>query len=312
MSMRFIHILDYFFVLRPILFFPGWTTTLAGYLAAKRSAKPFDFFNADALLVLVCISSAMVMGAGFIVNQIKDKKSDRINRKLFFLADGVTNHRPILIETWVLICSSLTIAAFISWTMLIIHFFALFLITVLYNLRPFALKDRTLGSFFANTLMGTFAFMFGWYTLDSSFFSSIANALPYIFFNTALYFLTTIPDVEGDRQASKQTICVVYGISTTVYCAFSFELLAVLLSLYRMDWIILATSGLTFPFFIYLLRLRNTASAVLAIKFGLLFFSLIVGIFFPVYILLIIMFFFLTRFYYRQRFGMNYPNFKGE
>lgn len=310
--MRLIHILDYFFVLRPILFFPGWTTTLAGYLAAKRSLKPFDLFNADVYLILVCISSAMVMGAGFIVNQIKDKESDRINRKLFFLSEGVTHQRSILVETWILVCSSLVIAAFISWIMLIIHALALLLITVVYNLKPFALKDKAFGSFFANTLMGTFAFMFGWYAADQSFLSFAVNAWPYIFFNTALYFLTTIPDVEGDRQASKKTVCVVYGIRATVYWAFAFEMMAVLLSFHRMDWIMLVTSVLTLPLFIRLILRKNTAAAILTIKFGLLFFSLIVGIFFPGYIFLIILFFFLTRFYYRKRFNMNYPNFKGE
>lgn len=310
--MRFIHLLDYFFVLRPVLFFPGWTTTLAGYLAAKRSLEPLGLFNADSSLVLVCISSAMVMGAGFIVNQIKDKESDRINRKLFFLAEGVTHQRLILIETWILVCLSLAIAAFISWIMLLIHVCALLLITVFYNLRPFALKDKPFGSFFANTLMGTFAFMFGWYTVDQSLVPFIASAVPYIFFNTALYFLTTIPDVDGDRLSAKKTVCVVYGIRKTAYWAFAFEIAAVVISFYSMDRVMLLASALTLPFFIRLLLLHNTASAILTIKFGLLFFSLIISIFFPSYIVLIVLFFFLTRFYYRSRFGMNYPNFKGE
>lgn len=310
--MRFIHILDYFFVLRPILFFPGWTTTLAGYLAANPSLKPLGFSNADFSLILICISSAMVMGAGFIVNQIKDKESDRVNRKLFFLSEGVTRQKTIVIETWILIIASLTLAAYISWIMLLIHALSLFLITVMYNLQPFALKDKTLGSFMANTFMGTFAFAFGWFISKPSFDLFIQNALPYVMFNTALYFLTTIPDSEGDKQAQKKTICVVYGIKTTVYWAFTFEIVSILLALRTLDWIILIPSVLSLPFFVNLVIVKNVSTSIRTIKFGLLFFSLTVGIFFPEYIILIILFFFLTRYYYRKRFNMSYPNFKGE
>lgn len=310
--MRFIYLLDYFFVLRPILFFPGWTTTLAGYLAASRTAEPLSFFNSSSPLILVCISSAMVMGAGFIVNQIKDQETDRVNQKLFFLSEGVAHQKTIIFETWVLIATALVIAAFISWTMFIIHILSLFLITVIYNLHPFTLKDKTLGSFIANTMMGTFAFAFGWFVADQTFILFVLKALPYIFFNTALYFLTTIPDADGDKHAHKKTICVVYGIRTTVYWAVFFEAIAVMLSVQTMDWVILIPSLASLPFYVKLMISKNVSSSILTIKFGLLFFSLMVGIFFPVYILVIILFFFLTRFYYRRRFNMNYPNFKGE
>ena len=310
--MRFIQLLDYFFVLRPILFFPGWTTTLAGYLAARNSAVPLSLFNADRVLILVCISSAMVMGAGFIVNQIKDKETDRVNRKLFFLSDEITHQKIIIIETWILVSIALTIAAFISWTMFAIHVLSLLLITVLYNLKPLVLKDKMFGSFIANLLMGAFAFAFGWYAVDPSFMSFMGKSLPYIFFNTSLYFLTTIPDAEGDKHTKKRTICVVYGIPFTMYWALGFEIIAVLLACSTLDWLILIPSALTLPFYIKLMISKDVSSSILTIKFGLLFFSLTVGIFFPQYILIIVAFFILTRFYYRQRFNLNYPNFRGE
>ncbi|MBL7995908.1 UbiA family prenyltransferase [bacterium] len=310
--MRFFNLLDYFFVLRPILFFPGWTTTLAGFLAARNTQGHLGFFEANPSLILVCISSAMVMGAGFIVNQIKDKETDRVNQKLFFLSEGVTHQKTMIIETWILIVLSLAIAAFISWPMLFIHILALFLITVAYNLKPFSLKDRTFGSFIANSLMGIFAFAFGWFALDSSFLLFIERSLPYLFFNTALYFLTTIPDAEGDKLTQKKTICVVYGIHTTIYWALGFELISITLAGIAMDWLILIPSLMTLPFYVRLIVLKNVSASILTIKFGLLFFSLMVGIFFPWYIVLIILFFILTRFYYRRRFNIIYPNFRGE
>jgi 4-hydroxybenzoate polyprenyltransferase len=310
--MLFIQLLDYFFVLRPILFFAGWTTTLAGFLAAYPDTGEINQIPTTVPLALVIVSSAMVMGAGFIVNQWKDRETDRVNKKLFFLSEEITHSRIIILEAFFLIVSSLAIAAFISATMFMIHALSLFVITVLYNLKPFSLKDKTLGSAIALVLMGAFAFMYGWFLNDTSLKGFLISVLPYILFNTSLCFLTTIPDTEGDKLTSKRTISVVYGFSITVYLAVAFEIAAIVLGAILEDRIILLTSLLSFPLYAYLLIRRDVPAAVFTIKFSGLLFSLIVGVFFPWYLILIGVFFFGTRWYYRKRFAMNYPNFRGE
>jgi hypothetical protein len=138
------------------------------------------------------------------------------------------------------------------------------------------------------------------------------RAWPYLFFNTALYFLTTVPDAGGDAHAQKKTVAVVYGIPAAIYAAVIFELAAVGLAVWLDDLIILMPSLLALPFFIWMSIKKSISSVILTIKFSLLFFSLTVGIFFPAYLLLIIFFFFATRFYYRKRFQVNYPSLKGE
>jgi hypothetical protein len=45
------------------------------------------------------------------LNQVKDKESDKINQKLFFLAEGVTKHKPLIVEICLLISVALAIAA---------------------------------------------------------------------------------------------------------------------------------------------------------------------------------------------------------
>ncbi len=310
--MNMTRLLDYFFVLRPILFFAGWTTTLAGYLAASQSYDPFDGPVTSGSLIGIMISSAMVMGAGFIVNQIKDKDTDQINKKLFYLSDGVLPYRLVVLEAWVLAMGSLAIAAWISMGMLIIHLLSLIWITAIYNLRPFELKNKPFGSLFANMGMGVFAFLYGWYLTPLSWQDFFTSVVPYALFNTCLCILTTIPDFEGDRQASKRTLCVVYGIPATVGLAFTLWVAAFLSAAYNMDWIILIPCILSVPLMLKLVIKRNAAAAILSIKFTGLFFSLVVGIFFPWYIIMIILFFFGTRWYYRNRFGMIYPNFKSE
>ncbi len=312
--MRVLKLFDYFFILRPVLFFPGWTTTFAGYLAARHV---FDFkwdnaLAADWRLLGVCLSSAMLMGAGFIVNQIHDAESDRINQKLFFLSNDVVTRRSVIVQACLLSAGSLILAWMISLTMFLIHLPALVLITVMYNLKPFALKDKPFGSLLSNAFMGLFALAFGWFLVESSMALFFRQALPYFFFNTGLYFLTTVPDAGGDAQTRKKTIAVVYGIPAAIYCAAAFESAAVVLAAMHGNWIILVPCLLVLPFYILMIINKNMPSVIRTIKFGLLFFSLSVGIFFPAYPVLIVVFFFATRAYYRKRFDVNYPSLKGE
>lgn len=262
-------------------------------------------------LLLVLIASAMMMGAGFVVNQIYDADSDRINNKLFFLAHGVVPLRGAVLEAILLLVGSLMLAWVVSEIMLILFIIAAFLFTVVYNMPPFVLKDRVLGSFFANALMGILAFAYGWYVVDSRFSVFASALLPYVLFNTGLYFLTTIPDVPGDGHARKKTISVVYGVQTTIRWAVAFEVSAILFGFVGWDPIILIPALLVSPWYAVLLFRSDRSTVIRTIKWGLFLFSLIVGTFFPLFLLLIGFFFFFTRWYYQKRFNMDYPNFKG-
>ena len=71
--------LDYLFLMRPILFFPGWTTLLAGYFSAlgflgMANGRFLDaglvFWNGRLLLALAAFGAAM--GGSFIINKLQD------------------------------------------------------------------------------------------------------------------------------------------------------------------------------------------------------------------------------------------------
>lgn len=90
-----LHLLDYVFLGRPILLFPGWATMLAGYFAAKEQppllwplagGAEFLFWNKTVALAIAAFGGAM--SGSFILNQLRDLASDRQNNKLFILGKG--------------------------------------------------------------------------------------------------------------------------------------------------------------------------------------------------------------------------------
>ncbi|HTY08845.1 MAG TPA: hypothetical protein VMF29_06745, partial [Candidatus Edwardsbacteria bacterium] len=88
--------LDYLFVLRPILLVPAWTMLLVGHYQGSATHRMTWRLPGRLWLALGLYSG--LMGAVYIVNQIFDVETDRLNRKLFLVADGFVSRPAIAIE----------------------------------------------------------------------------------------------------------------------------------------------------------------------------------------------------------------------
>ncbi|MFQ6003827.1 MAG: hypothetical protein ACE5KJ_08780, partial [Candidatus Zixiibacteriota bacterium] len=85
--------LDYLFVIRPVLMPPVWTILLLGH---HRSAALSGQSNLPGLILLLV---TFLVGAVYLLNQIYDVESDRINKKLFFLAEGYISKKNAIFQT---------------------------------------------------------------------------------------------------------------------------------------------------------------------------------------------------------------------
>jgi 4-hydroxybenzoate polyprenyltransferase len=309
-----IAILDFLFVLRPILFFPGWSTMLAGYFVAVRNTWIFEnpgwIYSDFWFIIRLMILFAAAMGACFLLNQLQDVDSDRRNNKLFIIAEGCIGFRAVTIEIIFLIAMALIMAFSLSTHtgMLIAGFI---LITgYLYNFKPFGLKDRPWGSLASNCAMGWLAFAIGWSAGRSLDVQLIIDSLPYLFLNTALYLFTTLPDREGDAQTGKRTLAVVFGIKFIVVISFILYLIGGLSAILLKDRLAILIVRFSLPFFVITMWQKNEHSPLRATKFTILIFGLIICLIWPWYFILMILAFFFTRWYFKKRFDYDYPNFK--
>jgi 4-hydroxybenzoate polyprenyltransferase len=306
--------LDYVFVLRPILFFPGWSTMLAGFFIAWRHRWFFtigEMPSIDSWLILrLMILFAAAMGACFLLNQLQDVESDKRNSKLFIIAEGCIGIRAATTEVIFLMVASLTMAYLVSIQVALLTAAFIFLTGYLYNYEPIGLKNRPWGSLAANAMMGWLAFAMGWSAYHSFRFSLFIDSLPYLFFNTALYFFTTLPDMAGDAQSGKRTLAVVYGVKYIIHISVVLYILSGVFAFALRDNQALFFILLSMPFFAITCWLKDTKSAVRTTKFSILFFALAVCLKWPVYLILMIVTFFFTRWYFKRRFGFDYPNFR--
>jgi 4-hydroxybenzoate polyprenyltransferase len=314
-SARWIFLLDYVFILRPTHFFPLWATFFSGYVTASQSAlfsiSPFPF--------LAWLVTTLTAGHVYLFNQLADVETDRINHKLFILADGRVALPIIWVEGGVLVFLSLGL----SWLVSMEFFLAMVFANVLGLSYTFlGIMNRPIPSLLANSLGGSAAFMAGAYSVDASlltahgisFWDLIFWSLPHTFAYAAVSALVTLPDMPGDAQCGKHTIALAYGVQRVLQIALFSDALALLFSLLTMNWHCILTIGLTalisLPFFWHTAQRGECAKIFAPVKYSMLVLTLSVSLFFPMLLLLVAFNFFACRAYYRTRFGVDYPNFQ--
>ncbi len=306
--------LDYIFVLRPMLFFPGWSTLLAGYFISTRFEifPPFEDLSRLGEIIMLISAFALMMGSTFVLNQIRDIESDKKNHKLFLISDGYISPGQAKIEVAILTVLSLLIG-FLMNPAIGFLLFAFFVITgYLYNYPPARMKDRPWGSLLANALMGWLAFAIGWSAGNALHPDLLVDSLPYLLFNTALYLFTTMPDREGDQQSRKKTLAVVFGVGPLSVASFVLYMAGFITCLALGDYQALIFYVLSGPFFLAVVARRKVADAIRSTKFGILFFAVAVCLRWPLYIVLMVLGFFGKKLYFKKRFDLDYPNFSGK
>ena len=153
---------DYFFLLRPTLYFAIWVMVVLGMATAKMSMvkHPLWITNCDLSTFLVFLGITLLCSGTFIINQIVDKGGDEKNRKLFLInhyigikdAQRISNVISIM-GILLLIFGNLLLAPFgiciyILWG-------------IAYNKPPFEWKKHPFLGILTNTTIGIILFSMG-------------------------------------------------------------------------------------------------------------------------------------------------------
>ena len=312
-----VKIFDYIFLMRPTLWVPVWVFYLAGFYRGGGNAQWLPSASLGTAFVLYTI----LMSGIYVLNQIIDIESDRINKKLFLLPEGYVKVSHAWIEVLVLFALAWILAIPFSKEFKIILLLSM-VFGILYSVPPFKLKGRPIFDLFSNSLgYGVIAFSLGWVTTAPFSGLTLIYSLPYFFAMGAVFINTTIPDIEGDKKAGEITTGVLLGPCRASIVSAIFIFIALVLSVLLGDWLCGIASLGALPFFIRVAMLRllrrsaprndSCRACILSIKIGILAIVVLVSIKFLWLIPLIILLFFAMRLYYKHRFNIIYPRFNG-
>jgi 4-hydroxybenzoate polyprenyltransferase len=321
--------LDCFFLLRIPLLAPVWTILLLGWITGNASACIGGWVfggcqtaGDERVLWLSLFAFSLIVASIYVVNQIVDIESDRINHKLFLLPRGIVSIRAAWVLAVFCMLTGLAIAiVMLDWFMTAL--FALSLVMgALYNLPPASLKDHAWGGMVANFIgHGILTFLVGWHAarftsplgLEQSGAALLASLSPGLA-NAAVYITTTIADCTGDARTGKKTFCVLYGERRTALCATVLCAGALMFSfaLPHNAWVMAVPAAMSTVLFGYLAAVPRRANAFRAFKWPVFILTAMTSLFVPVYGVLIVATFLFSRLYYRTRFGIEYPTFKSQ
>ncbi|MBN2010299.1 UbiA family prenyltransferase [candidate division KSB1 bacterium] len=305
MTQTFLRLMDYFFVLRPTLFFPVWTVFMANYYAGSRSN---GIISQPVGLWISVILMTMMMGASYIVNQIADIESDKKNQKLFIIADGYISVRNAVTE--LLILALIPFALTFSFGLKLGTSYLIAFVTtgIFYNIKPFSWKDRPYMGIVAHFLGGCSVAAAGWLATGAEGWGFISQSIPYGCGLITVYFLTVLPDLKGDAAANKITFGVKYGIPLSTKLALVAEIATGLTAWWVSDYVMCIPAALVLPLYVIAAVRNEIPDIIRATKYTILFTALAVCVVYPIYFAVLFVTYFFSKWYYRQRFNLEYPN----
>lgn len=292
-------IADYFFLLRPMLHPPVWTIVILGFFSADGNLS-------GRLWLLLAISSTAASWA-YIINQITDIESDRLNRKLFFLPDKIISIRHAKLMSAVMALITIAGGFYLGYIIGALLLTGLVLGYV-YSVKPFNFKVRPFGGFLCNSVShGIMPYMAGYIVAGGEPIKGAICSIPYFFAVGGVFIGTTIPDYMGDKETGKITLAVKLLPRKASFVMVVCIVIALVSALFLSDWLMASSAALSLPFYYLNWRRVSNRNSAIAAKISILILSLAAAYLFWPYIILLIGLILVTRLYYRFRFNMVYP-----
>ncbi len=300
----------------------GWATGNGDVCVGGAFTPGCVSWSQEGYLWISLIGFSLIAASNYVINQIVDIESDRLNGKLFLLPNGILSVRL----AWIVAISCSVAGLIIGFVFFDIWMALLYcaglVLGVLYNLPPASLKNKAWGGMFANLFgHGIITYLVGWYaarysmpestaSLNAALFSSFSPGLA----NAAVFITTTIADIDGDKKVGKKTFAVLYGQRKTAFAAALLCAGTLIISFYlpHNEWVMVIPTIISLFLFTFLSFKPGRKQAFRAFKWPVFLLTASVTCFAPVYGILIIVTFLISRHYYRWRFNIDYPTFKSQ
>lgn len=291
--------LDFFFALRPLVLVPAWSFFILGAGLAHADAGAAFPVVRLALLSLVLVAT-------YLINQVIDFESDRINDKGYFLQRGIFSRRLYVVVASV--CLMLALGAAVAGGHAPALLGASALLGLAYSIPPLRLSARAGLDLLANGLgYGCLALLLG--AGDAWSWSVPWGArLAACFLAVAAVFLhTTALDIDGDQRTGKRTVGVVLGLARTRGVAAGVATSAAASAAWSgAPQLIAACTVLALACVWSGVAPRQVSSRSICVG-GTALFAVIAAMFQPWFLVAILVLAALTRIYYKKRFSLAYP-----
>lgn len=300
--------LDFVFLLRPAVMVPLWLFLVHG---ARLASRPEDLWSPTLLpnlrTTLAIISMSAMLGGAYILNQIADIETDRLNKKLFLLPRGIISVRAARFElavVWVIALLA-ALALPVRFALVIA---ASLLLSLTYSNRPVCAKTRAPLDLLWNAIgFGALGAAAGWTAAGATLGAHALPAVSYMLAVAGITASTTIPDSEGDRATGLSTTVSLLGERATSLLALILLGVALVVGAVAREPVGVLGSLLSLPWLVRAHVSGRRRDRTLGNQIAVAVFALLVSIWSPYLLVLLACVVASSRAYYRTRFGISYP-----
>lgn len=309
---RFYSRLDWLFLLRPVVLIPIWAATAAGLGVGHWLSRSSLFWHVawDWRIFLLFIGVTLITGAAFIWIQLQVGGETEIKGYPSMLEEGGLSPAKARRLLWIALGLGLVLVLPGGWLAFLAGV-ALFLIWgLLYGSTHFLWKGRPAVETIIHALAGVALFYLGWAVSGAPLETSLNLAAPYVLAFTSVAALTAI--MPGPRYPKDKARPGNTTISIALAAAALMAVAATVWGYRNGDPVISTTAVLTLPFYAVALFYRREIDVVRTSRYSVLIFVIFVGARYPLLFIPVIITFYLSRYYYRRRFGFVHPAFHVE
>jgi 4-hydroxybenzoate polyprenyltransferase len=302
---------DIVFLVRPPLLLASSTFFFAGAAAALESAGKSGPLR-PMLEVLPNLGLfTLVVAAAFVVNQIFDKESDKVNRKVFIMSSGAVSRREGILVLGAVASVAVGLSTFCDPAVRHLVWLGLGL-GFAYSVPPLRFKARPVLDMAANVFgFAVIGFAMGWLVYGGLHVSIWARCAPYALAMGGIFLNTCIPDEHGDKLAGDRTSCVVFGPMVVGRAALVLFMAAAVAAILVGDVLCaLAVAG-SLPAMVAVSVTPGTSNSVTASQLAARLLLVLVCVEAPLLAILGVLVFLGSRAYYGRRFGVRYPDIGG-
>jgi 4-hydroxybenzoate polyprenyltransferase len=302
-----------FFITRPIVLVSVWGFSLFGYRLSSKTSDIFQEIGIVAVLQILFFS--LSVASVYVFNQIADRKVDAENGGFPLLLKTGICDKIAWIWAVILAVFSIAIPFLCGYKTICLLSLASIMLGIVYCFKPFSFSGRPILDFLSNALgYGTIAFSVGWVLGGKNFNVGVncefLNAMfPYFWMMAGGSISSTLPDYDGDRLSGKNTTAVCFGKRVAHYIAIFCIISSVTSAYYSKDFIAIFASGCAFPFYIlYATRWQSQKLMEACYKVGGAISMLIIGLFFPILIIMGAIILAASVLYFRVFYKVLYPS----
>ena len=302
---------DMVFLTRPLLLVASTTFFFAG--VARGVSSPADVLRPATIAAIVpnLVLFGLVTASSFVINQVYDIESDRVNAKNFLLYLNRVGKWEALSIYMALSLAALVLGLGLGSPQMELGGAGL-LLGLAYSVPPVRLKGRPVADMLANGVgFGFLGFALGWTTLQPFGRAVVLGAAPYVVAMNAIFLNTTIPDEAGDRLAGDCTSCILFGRRLTALLALLMLAASAVSGVLAGELRCSIAAIVSLPAFVALVVEPSPRVSVVASQFAGRAFFVVVSIAVPLLAVMGGAAYGLSRLYYARRLGLDYPRITG-